>query len=230
MDGRISSAVLCQRNGLGSLVDGHGACGDCPLRFPGGSASSAPDPLFGHVGEEGLDRVRPRGGRRDNVNMPVRSPREPIADLPRPAGRVPRLLLQCPVHHPGHGIVIDAPRTPGARLRVKRVGTVFGEQDVALPGGPVGRTRRLSGPDVGQNRRKHDLRPTVRKALRPGAFLRRQRDLNRWPHTMSCEKPVPSQPSDPFVRGSSGRSDGVPAGLATTLHGCASLKISQYAC
>ena len=73
---------------LGVLVDGVDVPGGRLLQLGGRSVNPAPDLLLRQIGEEALDLVEPRGRRRGEVNMPARTPGEPVADRLRLVGRV----------------------------------------------------------------------------------------------------------------------------------------------
>ena len=59
---------------LGVFVDRIDILGDRLLQLDGRSVNPAPDLLLRQIGEEVLDLVEPRRGRRGEVNMPARTP------------------------------------------------------------------------------------------------------------------------------------------------------------
>ena len=132
-------------------------------------------------------------GSPDAIDRRRRIPRRLRHRARAPLGRVTRLLLKRLAHHLGHGVVIDAPGTAGARLVVKPVKTMLCEAIAPLPGGLAGHAQHAPNLHIGKpfGRQQHDVRPIgqaspdfapARQPLKLVALVRAQLDLHRKSH------------------------------------------------
>ena len=99
---------------------GYGDGGDVRLQFRGRSLSAALQLLAGQLGEPALDLVDPSGRNRREVDMPVRTARQPGLDLRGFGGRNCRSRYA----HPGDPAsagrsVRETAKKPAARCRVQ---------------------------------------------------------------------------------------------------------------